>query len=333
MILKSADDKSKRATLLDELQHSQLLDFRQRKWLRDELMRFKKGVQGEREAAHYLDNYFKKGENHVVLHDLRFVVDGEVAQIDHLIINRAFGFYLLETKNYAGNLVINEQGEFTVDYGEDRFGIASPIEQSKRHERILSSVLERLEIAGRTQKQAAFHHVVMLHPKAIITRPPGKSFDTSNVIKADQFPTWHQQFVEKIGVGTVFKSLLNIRSLDTIQEWGEKLMRQHRPADLLHLPDFMQPKQPAKATAAVITQTKSFSHSAHAEVVQVKPAPVADSHEKVGAQANEPAKRLICAHCGIKITYPEGKFCWNNAKRFGGVAYCRDHQALFSAVA
>lgn len=333
MILKSADDKSKRATLLDELQRSQLLDFRQKKWLRDELMRFKKGIQGESEAAHYLDNYFKKGENHVVLHDLRFIVDGEVAQIDHLIINRAFGFYLLETKNYAGNLVINEQGEFTVDYGEDRFGIASPIEQSKRHERILSSVLERLEITGRTQKQAAFHHVVMLHPKAIITRPSGKSFDTSNVIKADQFPTWHQQFVEKIGVGTVFKSLLNIRSLDTIQEWGEKLMRQHRPADLLHLPDFMQPKQLAKSTAASPPQSRSSSPPSHTEVVQVKPVTSIRSHEKIGTDADEPAKRLICAHCGIKISYPEGKFCWNNSKRFGGVAYCRDHQALFTAAA
>jgi hypothetical protein len=44
--------------------------------------------------------------------------------------------------------------------------------------------------------------------------------------------------------------------------------------------------------------------------------------------SDEPAKRLICAHCGAKISYPEGKFCWNNAKRFGGLAYCREHQAL-----
>jgi len=35
------------------------------------------------------------------------VLDGEVAQIDHLIINRGMGMYLVETKNYAGNLVIN----------------------------------------------------------------------------------------------------------------------------------------------------------------------------------------------------------------------------------
>jgi hypothetical protein len=303
MILKSADDKSKRETLLEELQRSQLLDFRQKKWLRDELMRFRKGIQGEREAAHYLDNYFKKGENHVVLHDLRFVVDGEVAQIDHLIINRAFGFYLLETKNYAGNLVINEQGEFTVDYGDDRFGIASPIEQSKRHERILSGLLERLEIVGRTQKQAVFHHVVMLHPKAIITRPPGKSFDTSNVIKADQFPTWHQQFIEKIGVGTVFKSLLNIRSLDTIQEWGEKLIRQHRPADLLHLPDFMQPRQAAQVAAATPTQARSSPPlPPRVDVVKSTPAPITENNAKVAAQVDGPAKRLICANCGIKIT-------------------------------
>lgn len=253
MLLKSADDKSKRLALLEDLQRSPLLDSKQKNWLRDELMRLKKGIQGERESAHYLDSYFKNGENHVVLHDLRFVVDGEVAQVDHLIINRVLGIYLLETKNYAGNLVINEHGEFTVEYDDGRFGIPSPIEQSLRHECVLRKLLENLDIVGRTQKQAEFHHVVMLHPKAIIRRPPVKVFDTSNVIKADQFPTWHLSFVDKIGVGSMFKSMLNMRNLDTIKEWGEKLMRQHRPADLLALPDFMRPREPSKAAASVST--------------------------------------------------------------------------------
>ena len=45
--------------------------------------------------------------------------------------------------------------------------------------------------------------------------------------------------------------------------------------------------------------------------------------------ATEPAKRLVCSHCGLKISYPEGKFCWNNPKRFNGLQYCREHQALF----
>ena len=42
MILKSADDKSKRIALLEELQRSTLLDAYQRNWLSEELGRLKK---------------------------------------------------------------------------------------------------------------------------------------------------------------------------------------------------------------------------------------------------------------------------------------------------
>lgn len=93
-----------------------------------------------------------------------------------------------------------------------------------------------------------FYHVMMVHPKATIQRPPQKAFDTSNVIKADQFPSWHQAFVDKaFGVAKVFSVAANMRSLDTMKEWGEKLKRQRRPANLLQLPPFMEPK----ATASV----------------------------------------------------------------------------------
>jgi hypothetical protein len=183
VLLISADDKSKRLALLEDLQKSPLLDARQKKWLREELGRYRKGIQGEKDSAYYLDQYFKGGQNHVILHDLRFVVEGDVAQIDHLIINRGFGCYLIETKNYAGNLTINDHGEFTAEYDDDRFGIPSPIEQSRRHERILQRLLTTLEITNRTGAPLDCYHVVMLHPKAIIRRPPVKAFDTSNVIK------------------------------------------------------------------------------------------------------------------------------------------------------
>jgi hypothetical protein len=305
VLLKSADDKSKRLALLEDLQKSALLDARQKKWLREELFRLRKGMQGEKDSAYYLDQYFKGGENHAVLHDLRFEVDGDVAQIDHLIINRGIGIYLFETKNYSGNLLINDHGEFTAEYDSDRFGIPSPIEQSRRHERILSRLLNALEIKHRTGAALACFHVVMLHPKAIIHRPPANAFDTSNVIKADQFPTWHSQFVDKVGISDVLKFALNLRGQDTLREWGEKLVRQHRPANQLELPDFMQPRKN----------------------------PVMKSDVRVAAAPTQveqaPQKRLACAHCSAKISYAEGKFCWGNEKRFGGLQYCREHQALF----
>ena len=177
--------------------------------------------------------------------------------------------------------------------------------QSHRLGRILARLLETLEIVGRTQKQPELFHVVMLHPKARIQRPNAKAFDTNNVIKADQFPSWHGQFVESKGVGTILKAALNMRSLDTIREWGEKLIRQHHPANLMAMPDFMLPKVVAPAQVAI----SSVAAPAKPEV-----------------KTPEPTRRLICTKCGAKISYAEGKFCCNNPGRFNGMQYCRDHQ-------
>lgn len=313
MLIKSADDKSRRLALLQDLQKSPLLDARQKEWLRVELRNLTAGIKGEWEAAFHLDGHYKDGQNNVLLHDLRFVLDGETAQIDHLVINRTGYMVLIETKNYSGDLEVNAHGEFTVHYGKERYGIPSPYEQSRRHARILGKLLERLEISTRTDKLPEFHNVVLMHPQAIIHRPDAKAFDTSFLIKADQFRAWHEKLADGFSTGGVFKAFFNIRSLDTIREWGEKLKRQHRPADLLALPDLMQPKpQLAKA----VTEPRPAS-----PVFAAAPATPADASL---------AKKLICAHCREKISYPEGKFCWNNANRFGGSQYCREHQGLFA---
>lgn len=324
MLLKSADDKTPRVTLLESLLTRPNLTPAQRKWVRDELTRLRKGIEGERQAAHYLNNYFKDGQNHVVLHDLRFEVDGETAQIDHLVLNRGIGTYLIETKNYAGNLIINEHGEFTVEYDGERFGVPSPIEQSKRHERVLSKLMDRLDLKARMGERE-FYHVVLLHPKAKIERPAAKAFDTSMIIKADQFPSWHQAFVEKtFGVTSMFKVIANVRSRETVTEWAEKLLRQHQPAELLSLPSFIKSEMDSAACTPAVTAPSS---PMALPVKLVEAAAINATTTPTDETVNHPlAKKLVCVTCGTKITYAEGKFCWSNAKRFGGLQYCRDHQ-------
>ncbi len=318
MLIKSADDKSKRLRLLEDLQASPVLDARQRDWLKDEYWRVKRGIEGERDAAFHIDSLLRDGENHAVLHDLRIQVGDHAAQIDHLVINRAGHFLLIETKCFAGNVEINEAGEFSVRYGNGkRFGVPSPLAQSQRHERVLAKLLERLEIGARFGGELRFHHLVMLHPKAIIKRPDPKRYDTSPVIKADQFAEWRERFVDKALSGLGFVSAMaNLRSGDTVREWGEKIARQHRPDDLLALPEFMRPKLTPAATAAMLSPAPMAARPPPSS-----PAPIDDE---------APAKRLLCARCGSRISYPEGKFCWNNAKRFGGLQYCREHQAAFA---
>ena len=158
----------------------------------------------------------------------------------------------------------------------------------------------------------------------IIERPAASLFDTSMVIKADQFPSWHKKFAERdLGVVEFLKLAVNIGGLDTIKEWGEKLIRQHRTPDLLALPDFIKPYELPKTPSAVPVSEP------HAEIRATAPAtPQAATVDSAAADGNV-GRKLICAHCRCKISFPEGKFCWNNCPRFGGLQYCREHQSLF----
>jgi len=322
VLIKSADDKSKRLALLDDLQKSPLLDRRQREWLRDELHRVKRGMAGERDAAHYLDNYLKDDPDRMLLHDLRFKVDGDVIQIDHMVITRGMYVYLLETKNFNGNLRINAHGEFSVEYtGERVYGIPSPLEQSRRHEGPLRKLFDALEIRGRNGAPATIEHCVLVSPSSIIHRPPDKALDTTSVIKADQFRAWHEKYQDSAGPSRLVTSLLNFRSAATVEELARKLTRQHRPTDPLALPDFMQPRQ-------VPVQQRQVKVSPEpVRDVPVSP-PMAQGAESDVDKAT-PRRQLVCATCGGKISFAEGKFCWNNERRFGGLQYCRDHQVAF----
>lgn len=320
MLIKSADDKSKRLTLLESLQQSPRLDRRQKDWLREELHRTRIGLAGERDAAHYLDTYLKDDPDRALLHDLRFEIGGAVLQIDHMVITRGMFVYLLETKNFNGHLHINEYGEFTVEYpGQRLYGIPSPLEQSRRHEVPLQKLFAQMGIRGRNGAAPRIHHCVLVHPKSVIHRPPADKLDTRDVIKADQFRTWHERFKDlNLSLGNTLSSLMNMRAADTIRDFAQQLVRRHRPADPLALPPFMAPRQAPPPPHAPSTHAQGPSHGANAEAAAPLASPPA-----------APRRKLICASCGSKITFSEGKFCWNNEARFGGLQYCREHQAGF----
>lgn len=319
MIIKQADDKTKRLALLADLKKSALLDVRQKEWLEDELTRVRRGIEGERDAAFYIDSYLKDSQSNAVIHDLRLEVNGEVAQIDHLFFNRLMHFVLIETKCFNGNVSVNDFGEFSVTYPNGRtYGIPSPLEQSKRHERVLSKLVDQLGIAGRLGVKPSFHHLVMLHPKSIIQRPDKKATDTSNVIKADALPGWHANWAASVfGVSDTLTGLLSIRSTDTIKEWAQQLVQQHRPTNPLSLPDFMAPRKAPPPPSASPTPTA---------IVAAEPAPPSYPAAAASAPDESLKKRLICVTCRSKIPYNVGLFCWNNENRFGGFQYCREHQ-------
>ena len=65
-------------------------------------------------------------KNRIVIHDLRLELNGRVAQIDHLVLNRLLEVYVLETKHFTEGVSINDQGEFSIWFGGKPRGIPSP---------------------------------------------------------------------------------------------------------------------------------------------------------------------------------------------------------------
>jgi len=158
---------------------------------------------------------------------------GQVAQIDHLLINRLFDIYVLESKNFSYKLKITPEGEFQTYYNKEYIGIPSPIEQNKRHIFLLDLFLKHRDILPKRMGisiRPRFRSLILVSPKSIISRPPEKKFDTSSVMKADVLRTRIDQEVDKkknplVDLATISK----LSSSSTLMQTAKTLARFHKP--------------------------------------------------------------------------------------------------------
>ena len=118
MIIKRIDSKQREIAELEKLLKVKITPY-QRFLIERELKAMRSGVYGERDSAYYIDFYFGNSRNWAVIHDLRLEHKEQVAQIDHLLINRSFDIYVLESKNYSYKLKISPEGEFHAYYGKE----------------------------------------------------------------------------------------------------------------------------------------------------------------------------------------------------------------------
>lgn len=231
MIIKRMDSKQEEIAELTALLKRWLTDD-QRLLIERELKAIRGGVWGEKDSAYYIDFYFRNSKNWAVIHDLRLEHNDQVAQVDHLLMNRLFDIYVLESKNFSYKLKITPEGEFQAHYGKEYFGIPSPIEQNKRHIYLLDLFLEQHDILPKRMGitiKPIFKSLILLSPKSIISRLPKKKFDTSSVIKADTLRTRIDQEVDKGNPLADFATLGKLSSSSTLMQTARTLARFHKP--------------------------------------------------------------------------------------------------------
>ena len=98
------------------------------------------GRRAERQMAHYLDRHFREHTKLHVLHDVRIEHDGEVAQMDHVVVH-GFGFAIVESKSVSTSVRINAAGEWERRWDGAWRGMPDPVLQGERQGLVLKRLL------------------------------------------------------------------------------------------------------------------------------------------------------------------------------------------------
>ncbi|WP_254048059.1 nuclease-related domain-containing protein [Synechococcus sp. BDU 130192] len=265
-----------------------------------ELKRLTSGNQGEKDSAYFIDFYYKNSPNWAIIHDLRIEHNGLVAQIDHILINRFLDFYILETKHYARGIKITEHGEFLVSFQKSYRAIESPIEQNKRHIKVLKNLLQGEEILPKRlgiPLQPHFLAYVLVSPKSRVIRPKAKDFKTDAVIKSDEFYKQTRDNLNNENILTTLGSITKIISSESLQQIAKNLVSYHRPSQFDYYKKFSISRERDNQHPVSIEQTKKTKY--------------------------------YCYCCKQPISKKVAMFCFNNKIRFDGKAYCFDCQKQF----
>lgn len=231
MIIKNADDKSSIIAELEQyLANPRIPDETKRK-IEKERNNVSAGAANERDSAYFIDFHFGATPNWIVLHDLRIEEAGRTAQIDHLLMNRRLEFFVLESKSFGNGIAINELGEFNTWIGNRPIGIASPIEQNRRHIAVLDDLLRALPMPKRLGMRIdpTLRSYVLVSNKANIKRPAKSTINTDEVIKAEALGTLIDDEIENMGTASILSGLAKMVGQETIETLARLLLSEHRP--------------------------------------------------------------------------------------------------------
>jgi len=234
MIIKNKDDCQDQIDYLSDLFERDFSD-EKKSLIERELKCLYSGKKGEDSSAYYLDFDFKKSKNWHVIHDLRIEHDGDVAQIDHLIIGRMMDVYVLESKNFNYGVSISDEGDFSYFYNNRPFAIPSPIAQNERHIKLLDRFLtdndllpKRLGITLRPK----YRNIILVSPTSRLTKPKKGLYDCSSVMKGDKFL---ERFKKDMNTDVTVENVLSVSkviSQNNLKLFAEKLALHHQPVTI-----------------------------------------------------------------------------------------------------
>ena len=306
MQIKAADDKQPQIDALEALLTRPDVTPPTRSRIEREIRTIRAGVSGERDAAYAIEFHYGRTKNRVTIHDLRIELDGRIAQIDHLIINRLLDIWVCETKHFSEGVKVDERDEWVAFYNGRPYGVASPIKQNEQHIAVLADVFAKGVVPPHKRLGITIKPIlsglVLVSNGARISRPRGRAASQikslESIIKVEKlFETVERAFDKRntLAVGRVV-------SAETIETVGRQLVALHRPMQVDWAARFGLPKEVPGAQP---------------------PAPMTS---KPTERVTPPLRGAGCARCGASVSAKVAQYCAANPVRFGGAIYCFDCQ-------
>ena len=242
----------------------------------------------------------RSATNRAVIHDLRLEVDGRVAQVDHLIIDRLLTIWVCESKHFAGGVGVNDHGEWVTFFGGRPNGIPSPIDQNRRHVAVLHDVFERKLVEpkkrlGMTIKPQ-FKSVILVSNNARISRPKTKAAaaavdELDSVMKVEKL----QAAIDRDAESRSVTAMARVVSSETIERLARDLVALHRPIRMDWAARFGLTSRPIP--------------------------PLSTS-----ARPASPRPKRTCESCGASISDGVARYSAEHGERFGGRILCMSCQ-------
>ena len=181
------------------------------------------GRRAEEQIAHYLKRFFGKRDDVDVLHGLRIELDGEVAQMDHLVLH-PYGMLIVESKSVSGKVQIKDDGQWVRWYADNSKGMRSPITQAQ-----MQALLLRDLLSEKVKQKGFFDNVdldvlVAVSDEGLILWPKTGPF--AAVCKADQVPDRIEAHIQRLRAVGHKRPLLTPEYLRVI---GSFLSLKHKP--------------------------------------------------------------------------------------------------------
>lgn len=211
------------------------------------------GRKAEEQMAHYLLRFFGKSESVDCLNGVRIELDGEIAQMDHIVLH-PYGVLIVESKSVAGSVQIKDDGQWirwSINNEQKKAsGMRSPITQAQMQCSLLKELLTESVKNKAAFDNVRFDVIVAISDNGTIQWPSTGALP--EVCKADQVPGKVQTLIQSL------QTTPPILSSENRKRIAEFLMKKHRPVLQIEPEETATVAPvPAPTPAASPTQTPS----------------------------------------------------------------------------